>query len=218
MIDIQLLKKYFSRLYFPQYRGDTMTQAASNGRQVLTREEYLEMEAQSEFKSEFYGGQIFAMTGGSPRHSQICVNVIRRVAEAIDHRDCRCFESNMKLEIVQARAFVYPDVMVVCGDIELARGTTDAVINPVLIVEVLSPSTESFDRGKKFEYYRMVPSLREYVVVSQETPMVESYYKQDKSHWTYTVTKGLDQSIPIRTLDRELSLGDLYLKVDGIKS
>ena len=113
MIDLQLLKKYFSRLYFPQYRGDTMTQAASNGRQVLTREEYLEMEAQSEFKSEFYGGQIFAMTGGSPKHSQICVNVIRRVAEAIDHRDCRCFESNMKLEISEADAFVYPDVMVV---------------------------------------------------------------------------------------------------------
>ena len=193
-----------------------MTQTANNGRQILTRDEYLEMEGQPEFKSEFYGGQIFAMTGGSPKHSQICVNVIRRVAEAIDHRDCRCFESNMKLEIVQAQAFVYPDVMVVCGDIELVRSTTDAIINPVLIVEVLSPSTESFDRGKKFEYYRMVPSLREYVLISQKTPIVESYYKQDESHWTYTVTKGLDQSIPIQTLDRELALGDLYLKVDGI--
>jgi len=193
-----------------------MTQTASNGHPILTREAYLEMEDQSEFKSEFYGGQIFAMTGGSPKHSQICVNVIRRVAEAIDHRDCRCFESNMKLEITHPRAFVYPDVMVVCGDVELARGTTDAVVNPVLIVEVLSPSTESFDRGKKFEYYRRVPSLREYVLVSQETPRVESYYKEDQSHWTYTVTKGLDQSIPIRTLDRELALGDLYLKVDGI--
>ena len=195
-----------------------MTQTATEGRQVLTREEYLEMEVQSEFRSEFYEGQIFAMTGGSPRHSQICVNVIRRVAEAIDHRDCRCFESNMKLEIVQARAFFYPDVMVVCGDIELARDTTDAILNPILIVEVLSPSTESFDRGKKFEYYRMVPSLREYILISQETPMVESYFKEDESHWMYTVAKGLDQSIPVRSLDLKITLEYLYLKVDGFNA
>lgn len=194
-----------------------MTRAASEGCQALTREEYLEMETRSEFKSEFYGGDVFAMTGGSPKHSQICVNVIRRVAEAIDHRDCRCFESNMKLEIAQADAFVYPDVMVVCGEIELARDTTDAIVNPVLVVEVLSPSTESFDRGRKFEYYRMVRSLREYILVSQETPMVESYFKQDESHWMYTVAKKLDQSIPIRSLDLEIALGDLYLKVGGIK-
>lgn len=89
--------------------------------------------------------------------------LFRRVAEAIDNKDCRGFEGNMELEIAEADAFLYPDLMVVCGEIEFSEKRSDALTNPVLIIEVLSPSTESFDRGRKFKYYQMIPSLKEYM-------------------------------------------------------
>ncbi|MGD9973076.1 MAG: Uma2 family endonuclease [Desulfatirhabdiaceae bacterium] len=181
---------------------------------VLTREDYLEMEAAAEYKSEYYGGEVFAMTGGTIHHSQIIANLIRRVGETLDETDCRLFESNMKLEVASENAFMYPDVMVVCGPVVPAGNTTHAITNPMVIIEVLSPSTESFDRGKKFTYYQTVKSLREYILVSQEEPQVETFFRQDASHWLYTVAKGLDAVIPIQSLERELKLSDIYLKVD----
>lgn len=194
-----------------------MTQAAAQKQDVFTRDEYLEMEARAECKSEFYKGEIVAMTGGSPKHSIICFNLNGELREAIRDKECSGFESNMKLEIAEADAFVYPDLMVVCGEIELAKDTMDAITNPVLVVEVLSPSTESFDRGKKFEYYRMVPSLRQYILVSQEEPMVESYYKEGESRWIYTVAKGIEQAILFQSLGCEIALKEIYRKVDWSK-
>ncbi len=181
--------------------------------QYYSKEEYLDMEALAEYKSEYYNGEIFAMSGGSPAHSLICVNLNRRVAEAIDNKDCRCFESNMKLEIETADAYVYPDAMVVCGDIEFAENTEYVLTNPVLIIEVLSPSTESFDRGKKFEYYRTIDTLKEYVLVSQDKPMVEVYLRQDKNLWLHSVVKGLDNTIVFQSLECEIALKDIYQKV-----
>lgn len=178
-----------------------------------TRDEYLATEANAEFKSEYYDGEVFAMTGGSPQHSMICFNLIRRIGEAADQRDCIGFESNMKLEISPKNAFVYPDIMVVCGRPELAPGCTDAITNPTLIIEVLSPSTESFDRGKKFEYYRALPSLKEYVLVSQNRPAVETFFKQDERNWLFTAVNGLSKSIVLQSLDDEIALQDIYKKV-----
>ncbi len=176
-----------------------------------TKEEYLEMESAAEYKSEYYNGEIFAMAGGSPSHSIICVNLIRRIAESVENKDCTLFESNMKLEL--ADAYVYPDLTVVCGDINLSENKSDIITNPVLIIEVLSPGTESFDRGRKFEYYRMIKSLKEYVLVSQENVMIESFYKQNENSWLYTVAKGLEETIFIRAVDYELDLKDVYYKV-----
>jgi Uma2 family endonuclease len=115
-----------------------------------TREEYLALEDQADYKSEYHQGEIFAMAGGSRNHSVICVNVIRRLSEAVDDKDRIVFDGNMKLDIHKAHAILYPDAMVVCGAVEFYQNRTDAVRNPALIVEVISPSTESFDRGKKF--------------------------------------------------------------------
>ena len=182
-------------------------------KEYYTKQEYLEMESLAEYKSEYYNGEIFAMSGGSPKHSTICFNMIRELGEAIYTKDCTGFESNMKLEIAEADAFVYPDAMVVCGEVELAGHTNDVITNPVLIVEVLSPGTESFDRGKKFEYYRNISSLKEYVIVSQNEPMVESYFKQDKNTWIYMVAQGLDKTIIFKSLEYEIVLEKIYHKV-----
>jgi len=178
-----------------------------------SKEEYLEMEAAADYKSEYYQGEIFAMSGGTRKHSLVCVNLIRRISEGIDNRDCQCFESNMKLEIAEADAYVYPDVMVVCGDAEAAENTTDAITNPVLIIEVLSPSTESFDRGLKFEYYKTVPSLKEYVLVSQNKPKIEVFFRQNENLWTYTVVEGLDNNVVLQSLGYEMALKKIYHKV-----
>lgn len=179
-----------------------------------TAEEYLAMEEQADYKSEFYDGEIFAMSGGSSNHSLICANLIRRVGESLDDKDCFLFESNMKLNISHANSFVYPDVMVVCGKIEFFENRRDTIRNPVLIIEVLSPGTQAFDRGKKFEYYRMVPSVREYVIVSQEEAMTEVFYRQDAKTWLYSVARGLEEKILLRTINHEIALKDIYRKVD----
>jgi Uma2 family endonuclease len=178
-----------------------------------TREEYLMLEDQAEYKSEYYNGEIFAMAGGSRNHSVICFNLNRRTGEAIDNKDCVGFDSNMKLDIPKANLFIYPDVMVVCGEIEFSENRNDILQNPVLVIEVLSPKTESFDRGKKFGYYRTVPSIQEYVLVSQAEPVVEVFYKQDEKTWQYTVVKGLDETVVFQTLQCEIALKDIYQKV-----
>jgi Uma2 family endonuclease len=191
-----------------------MAQPTLRKQGVVARDEYLEMERRARYKSEYYSGEIFAMTGGSPSHSMICFNLNGEMREAIRNRECFGFESNMKLEIAEANAFVYPDLMVVCGETVLAEGTGDAITNPLLVAEVLSASTESFDRGRKFEYYRMVPSLQEYLLISQEEPKIESYYKEEENRWIYTTAKGLDQALPIQSLGFSLSLKEVYRKVN----
>ncbi len=178
-----------------------------------SKEEYLEMESLSDVKSEFYAGEIVAMAGGSLKHSLICVNLIRRMAEAVENKDCAVFESNMKLELAEADAYVYPDLMAVCGEVKLAENRRDVITNPVLIVEVLSPATESFDRGRKFAYYRMLSSLKEYVLVSQEKAAVESFCKQDENTWLYTVAEGLDKKFVLKAIEYEITLKDIYHKV-----
>ncbi|QTA91914.1 Uma2 family endonuclease [Desulfonema magnum] len=179
-----------------------------------TREEYLAAEDQANGKSEFYDGEIIVMAGGSRNHSVICFNLIRRIGEGIDDKDCVGFDSNMKLDITEHNVFVYPDVMVVCGEIEFSEDRTDIIKNPVLIIEVLSPGTEGFDRGNKFAYYRSLPSFQEYVLVAQHKPMVEIYHKQEENKWLYSVSKTPEESVFLQTIQHELFLKDIYHKVD----
>ncbi len=179
-----------------------------------SREEYLDIEEGADHRCEYYGGEIFSMAGGSRNHSAICVNLIRRLSEAVDDRDCFVFDGNMKLDIAAASAFVYPDVMVVCGDIDFYENRTDVVRNPILIIEVLSPGTESFDRGKKFGFYRKIPSLREYLLVSQEEPILERFFRQEDHRWLYDAVTGLDGTVSVESIRYALSMKDLYHKVE----
>jgi Uma2 family endonuclease len=189
-----------------------MSQALAQ-KQYFTVEEYLDIERQAQYKSEYYNGDIFAMAGGSPKHSAICVNLTRRISESLDNKDCLTFDSNLKLEIPKFNAYVYPDVMVVCGDVELSEMGNDIITNPVLIVEILSQSTESYDRIKKFEYYRTLPTVKEYALVSQDEPKIEIYLRKNETIWVYSEIAGIDKAVLLKSIDCELALREIYQKV-----
>ena len=189
-----------------------MGQAARQEEPFYMRDEYLRLEEQAERKSEYYNGELFAMSGGSFNHSVICVNWLWKLRDALTNTPCVVFDSNMKVEISRRSTFLYPDVMAVCGKPEFVEGCTDILKNPIMIIEVLSPGTEGFDRIKKFAYYQTLPSLREYVLAAQDEARVETYQKQTEQSWIYTVAEGLDAVISLRSLGVECSLREIYHK------
>lgn len=175
-------------------------------------EEYLSLERRAEFKSEYFDGVIYAMAGGSERHNLIAANVIIALGVQLRDRPCRVYPSDMKVRMPNSRRFFYPDVSVICGETRFADDEKDVVLNPVLVVEVLSESTEAFDRGKKFSSYQQIESLREYLLVAQDEFVVEHYLRREDG-WLYTKAAGLDASLVLPALDCQVVLGDIYNKV-----
>src|SRR5580692_2698091 len=169
----------------------------------LTEEQYLEIERLAEFKSEFHDGRMFAMSGGSPNHALLSA----RMCSLLDQKvpaGCRVFSSDLRIKASKARFYSYADGTVICGDLEIFSDQKDVVLNPLLIVEVLSPSTEGYDRGKKFELYRTIPSFREYLVVHQGNVHVEHYSKQDDGSWV--LRDYADGSFTIARLGVQISM------------
>jgi Uma2 family endonuclease len=174
----------------------------------LTEEQYLQIERLADSKSEYHDGQMFAMSGGSLNHSLIAT----RMSALLDPqmpKGCRTFNSDLRIKIVAAKVFTYPDGGVFCGEPEFAGNQTDVILNPLLIVEVLSPSTEGYDRGKKFELYRTIPSFREYLVVHQDRRHVEHYSKQDDDSWLLREHVGA-ATVAIARLNAKVPLSELY--------
>ena len=191
--------------------GDALQQ-----KKIYTPEEYFHFEESAQEKHEYENGEIFAMSGGTYNHNRITGNTWRRLLELLDFKDCTAAGSDLKVEVKEYASFMFPDVMVVCGKIEYADGRRDVVRNPGLIVEVLSDSTESYDRGRKFKKYQSLPSFREYVLVSQNEPIIETFFRQDDRHWLYTLTEGLDAAIQLRTIEGQIRLSDVYQRVDWL--
>jgi len=134
----------------------------------LTEAEYLALERSAPFKSEFFDGEMFAMAGGSPMHSLMGANLIGELRSKLKGGPCRPFTSDLRIKIEATGLFTYPDVSVICGPLHFVEGTDDTVVNPTLIVEVLSDSTEAYDRGEKFQHYRQMPSLKEYLLLASD--------------------------------------------------
>ena len=179
----------------------------------LSPEEYLTLERQAEFKSEYIDGVIYAMAGGSERHNLIAANIIIAIGTQLRDRPCRVYPSDLKVRVPNSKRFFYPDVSVVCGEIQFADDERDVVLNPVVIVEVLSDSTAAFDRGKKFQSYQQIESLREYLLVSQDEYVVEHFLRQYDGRWLYTKAGGPDEAIALPAVGCRLALGDVYSKV-----
>ena len=178
----------------------------------LSPEEYLAIERKAEFKSEYIDGEIYAMPGASPRHNLIVGNIIGELHARLKTTNCAVYPSDLKVRVPDSSKFFYPDVSVVCGEAQLADSEKDVVLNPVLIVEVLSDSTESFDRGAKFQAYQEIPTLNEYVLVAQDKYMVEHYVRQPDG-WLYTKPKGTDATLTLAFLECHLKLDEVYRKV-----
>jgi len=180
-------------------------------RVTYTPEEYLALERAAEFKSEYIDGEIIAMSGGSSNHSLIKVALTRIVDTQLLGKPCTTFDSDMRT-YVDARMYTYPDLSVACPVIRFDPEVGDNLMTPTVIVEVLSPSTEKLDRRTKFRRYRLMPSLKQYVLVSQDAPYVEVFTREGDM-WTYSDFAGLDAAVHLASIDCTIQLSDLYSRV-----
>ena len=175
----------------------------------LTEEEFLQIERLAETKSEFHDGQVFAMSGGSLNHSLIAADMIA-ILRSQKPEGCRIFTSDLRIKVAASGLVTYPDCGAFCGEPQFSGDRQDVLLNPMLIVEVLSPSTEGYDRGKKFESYRTIPSFREYLLVHQDRRHVEHYSRRDDGSWLLREHVGEGASVMIGRLGISISLADLY--------
>ncbi|MCI0694646.1 Uma2 family endonuclease [candidate division KSB1 bacterium] len=175
-------------------------------------QEYLELERAAEYKSQYYAGEIFAMSGGSPRHNLISTNVIGELRTQLKGRPCGVYPSDQRLKIPATGLYTYPDVSVVCGEAQF--DDEDLLLNPVLLVEILSDSTEAFDRGKKFEHYRKIPTLREFLLIAQDRCKIDQHVKQEDGRWVLlSEVSDMQSSIKLPSLNCELAVAEIYYEV-----
>ena len=176
-----------------------------------TEAEYLALAEEQETKYEYIDGYIIAMAGGSPNHSQIAMNIGVALAIALKKQNCTVYNSDLKLKAAQS--YFFPDCMVICNKPELDQTSKNIVTNPTLIVEVLSESTESYDRGQKFMYYRQLKSLQGYLLIAQDRIHIDAYHRSGEGAWVLTDSISLDNDIHIPHLDIHLATSDIYDKV-----
>lgn len=180
---------------------------------LLTAQEYLELERRREGKSEFFRGEMFAMGGASFAHNTITGNLVRELGQQLKKNPCTVCPGDQRVHIPATGLYTYPDVVVVCGEPQFEDEQLDTLLNPLLIVEVLSSSTEAYDRGKKFEHYRTVASLGEYLLVAQDEPRVERYQRQEGGLWLFQAAVGLEAVVGLASIPCRLALAEVYDKV-----
>lgn len=178
----------------------------------LTPEEYLAFERGAEYKNEYVDGEVFAMTGASREHNLITINLGREVTQQLRGRPCEAYASEMRVRI-PGRGYMYPDLVIVCDEPRFEDGHLDTLLNPTVIVEVLSESTERYDRGKKFSLYRTIESLAEYVLVAQDEYRVEQYVKQPDARWLLSDHRSPGDVVELASVRCAFALRDVYEKV-----
>jgi Uma2 family endonuclease len=181
--------------------------------QKLTPQEYLAIERAAEFKSKFFDGEMFAMAVISKDHSRITVNLTGGFHAAIRGKDCELFSSDLRVKVSANGLYTYPDLTIVCGPVDVEDEQADVLLNPTLIIEVLSPGTERYDRGKKFDLYRELDSLKEYVLVSQDQYRVEQFLRGNGSEWGYRVAFKEDDIVEFPSVGCSIPLKDIYARV-----
>lgn len=175
----------------------------------MTYAEYREGELTAEIKHEYLRGEVFAMTGGTPQHSALAARITALLTRELGGRACRVFSSDLRVRIEATDLATYPDVSVVCDKLETAADDDHAIVNPILLVEVLSDSTEAYDRGQKAAHYRRIPSLRAYLFVSQHEPHLELFVRRDDGTWSLLEAEA-DQRLFVEPLEIELSVTEVY--------
>jgi Uma2 family endonuclease len=184
-------------------------------RLIFSPEQYLEFEREAEERSEYYDGHIVKMAGESLSHSRICVNLAGEMRTLLRGKPCEALSPNMKVRTESKRMFAYPDLTIVCGEPVFHDRQRDVLTNPRVIFEVLSPSTEKFDRGVKFmRYQSKLPSLTDYVLISQDVPFVEHYCRQQSGGWLYVSVFGVENSLRIDSIDCAVRLAEIYERVE----
>src|SRR5918911_1420325 len=178
-----------------------------------TAREYLALERESDARHEYLDGQVYAMAGESLAHSQVCVNLLGELRAQLRGRDCQALSPNMKVQSGDAGLYAYPDATVVCGEPVFSDERGDVLTNPDVIVEVLSPSTEAYDRGEKFFRYRQLETLSDYLLVAQDRPRVEHYTRQPDGLWLLSTVVDLTSEVHVASVGCKLRLSELYDRV-----
>jgi Uma2 family endonuclease len=179
----------------------------------VTPEEYLEFEPAAEFRHEYRDGEILAMSGASRWHVRLVTNLVVALGNQLRDTHCNVYSTDLRLSAAPARLFTYPDVMVTCGDERFLDQHFDTLLNPVVLIEVLSESTKSYDRGKKFKSYQTLESLRDYLLVAQDEMHVEHWQRQPDGNWTKTEFRNPEDIVKLVFIGAELRVADIYLKV-----
>ena len=179
----------------------------------LSPTQYLAKERKAEFKSQYYRGEMFAMAGASREHNLIVGNLVREIGNALKDRRCEVYPSDMRVKVATTGLYTYPDATVVCGDPEFEDEQFDTLTNPTVLFEVLSDSTESWDRGGKFRQYRDIPSLKEYVMVTQDRASVERYIRQTDGGWLLQEIESIEAAVRFDSIDVMVPLAEIYRNI-----
>jgi Uma2 family endonuclease len=191
-----------------------ITEMSTAPKVYLTPEQYLAIERAAQTRSEYYRGEMFAMVGASRKHNLIAGNIFRRISEQFDGRPCEVYQTDMRVKVSVKGLYTYPDVVATCDEPKFEDGQTDTLLNPLVIVEVLSPSTEAWDRGKKIEHYRTLESLREYVLVTQDRVFVEKFARDADGQWTLSDCRTIDQTLVLQSITCRVHLSEIYARIE----
>jgi Uma2 family endonuclease len=183
-------------------------------KRLYSPEEYLAIERNADVRSEYFRGEMFQMVGASRAHNLITSNIARELGNQLKGGPCDLYISDMRVKVSSTGLYTYPDVTVACGDIQFEDSHVDTLLNPTVIFEVLSPSTEAYDRGKKFERYRTIASLREYVLVAQDAVRIEHYVRQPDGGWLLTDLNRPEEVLELPSISCKLPLREIYARVD----
>lgn len=178
-----------------------------------TEQEYIQFERASIGKHEYFDGQIYAMTGASRIHNLIAGNTLAMLHRQLRKKPCEIFPSDMRVKVTRTGLYTYPDLVIICGKPEFTDDTLDTLINPLVLIEILSPSTERYDRGMKAQNYRTIGTLQDYILIAQDQYHVEHYARQDTGQWLLQEAIGRESALTIRSIESTLALGDVYEKV-----
>ncbi|MEI7813092.1 MAG: Uma2 family endonuclease [Ignavibacteria bacterium] len=182
----------------------------------ITPEEYLEIERKAEFKSEYYNGEMFALAGAGRQHNIININIGSSLNNQLKDKPCEVYVNDMRVFIDELKFYTYPDVVVVCGEPEFkSNENPDTLINPVIIIEILSKSTEKYDKGTKFNFYRRISSLREYILVYQDEFLVEQFIKITENEWKLKIYNKPNMTVLLESIDCHLPVQDVYHKAEA---
>jgi len=183
-------------------------------KRLLTPEEYLAIERDVPIKHEYYRGEMFAMAGASAEHNQITFNLATELGAQLKSRDCTAYVNDMRVKVTATGLYTYPDVVVTCEKPRFEDDVLDTLLNPQAIIEVVSDSTETYDRTTKFKHYRQIETLKEYLLVARKWPGIDRFARGENGLWTLNVAEGLDSVLELPTIGCQLKLADVYAKVE----
>ena len=176
----------------------------------MTEEEYLKFDRAAEYKSEFVAGEMYAMSGGRLRHADLASLLLIELHGQLKGRTCRVFNSDVRVRTPKSASYFYPDLSVVCGEPQTFKDSDDILVSPIVLVEVLSPSTADYDHGTKFAHYREIPTLEEYILVHTDAILIEQYTRQNSGNWLLSEHEGMEAELSLPSIDCSINLRAIY--------